>query len=208
MSAEPDRIAAHAEVTTHVADGLAALPQQFRGRAALEALAATWLAQVQDLESAAWGLYGLAIDNSSAHALDQVGALLGQSRPSGLLDVAYRSVLRAVVKTLHSSGTGEDLLAIMRELAGGTYDFTLTEAFPASVVLRPDDPQDISAEVMLGVLRRGAAAGVALQVIDVPDEDRFRFSSSTEEVVASSSHGLGDSTGVADGGALVGVVST
>ena len=71
---EPDRIAAHAAVATHVADGLRSLAQQFRGRAALEALASSWLAQVQELETAAWGLYALAIDDSAAPIRDENGS--------------------------------------------------------------------------------------------------------------------------------------
>lgn len=204
---EPDRISAHATDTSHVAEGLASLARQFAGRPRIAALATALLRPVQEVEDDVWSLYALGIAESSDAALDQLGSVLGQTRPSGLSDAAYRSVLRAVVKTLHSSGTGAELLAVMRELVG-SYAFAMTPVPPASVVFRPDDHQDVPAETMLGVLARAASAGVRLQVVDVPDEDRFRFSSSEEELTTSSSHGFGDSTGVADGGALVGVVST
>lgn len=201
---EPDRITAHAEVTTHVADGKARLAMQFR-RPRIEAIVSSWLTQVQELESAAWDIYALGIDSSSGHALDQIGSVLRQARPTGMLDAAYRLVLKAVVKTLRSSGAGDTLLAVMREMIG-SYDFTMTQAFPASLVFEPDAHEDVPASVMLSVLSRAASAGVRLQVVDVPDADWFRFSSETE-TSETGSEGFGNTAGTL-GGYLVGVVST
>lgn len=205
---EPARLAEHAAVTTHVDDGLKSFARQFASRPRLAALLRALLAPVQATEAEVWALYALGIGESSGHALDQLGAVLGQSRPAGLSDSAYRSVLRAVVKTLHSSGTGPELLAVMRELVG-SWGFEMLEAHPASLVFTPDAEPDVPAGVMLGVLSRAASAGVRLQVVDVFDDaNRFRFSSSTEEPVDDSDNGFGDESGAPPGGALVGVVST
>ena len=201
---EPDRITAHAEVTTHVADGKARLAMQFR-RPRIEAIVSSWLAQVQELESAAWDIYALGIDTSSDHALDQLGSVLRQARPASMLDATYRLVLKAVVKTLRSSGAGNTLLSVMREMIG-SYDFTMTQAFPASLVFEPDAHEDVPASVMLSVLSRAASAGVRLQVVDVPDADWFTFSSETE-VSETGNEGFGNTAGTL-GGYLVGVVST
>lgn len=206
MSAEPDRISAHATNTAHIAEGLASLARQFSSAARIQALLTALLRPVQEVEGDVWDLHALGIAESSDHALDQLGVVLGQSRPAGLSDAAYRTVLRAVVKTLHSSGTGENLLAIMRELVG-SYAFTMAEAFPASLVFEPTASGDLSAEVMLGVLRRGASAGVALQVVDVPSGDLFAFSSDSEVSGSSSATGFSD-TSMVTGGKLVGIVST
>ena len=202
--AEPDRLTAHAEVTTHVADGVAVLGQQFR-RDTIRAILEPWLTQVQELEAAVWDCYALSIDTSSGHALDQIGEILLQTRPVDMLDAAYRSVLKAVVKTLRSSGTGPELVAVMRELVG-SYAFSMTQAFPASLVFEPDAASDVPAEVMLAILSRGASAAVRLQVIDVPDADWFTFSSDTE-TSETGNEGLGNTAGSL-GGYLVGVVST
>ncbi len=204
VAVEPDRIAAHSEVTTHVADGLAALPQQLRGREKFEALVTTYLTQSQEIESAAWDLYALAITNSSDHALDQVGAILRQPRPDGMTDTVYRKVLSGVVLAMKSSGTGDEVEEVARAMIGAYA--TLTETFPATMLARPASEPDVPASVLLSVLRRAKSAGVGLQVIDVGPLPRFRFSSSSEEVVASSSSGFGDSTGAVSGGELVGVV--
>ena len=200
---EPDRIEAHAEVTTHVADGTARLARQFR-RETIEAVLTPWLAQVQELESAAWDCYALGIDDSAAHALDQVGSVLAMPRPDGMLDAAYRKVLKGVVAAHRSTGSGDDLGRVVFAMLDAWP--TLTEAFPASAVVRPA-PSDVPAEVIAAVLRRAKAAGVALQVFDVGSGNIFRFSSSAEEAIEDSDSGLGDSTGGVHGGELDGVVA-
>lgn len=201
---EPDRITAHSEVTTHVADGLAGLPHQLRGREKFEALVTTYLTQSQELEAAAWDLYALAITNSSDHALDQIGEILRQPRPDGLSDANYRKVLRGVVLALRSSGTGDEMEAVARAVLGAWA--TITEAFPATLVVTPAEDNPIPTTVILSALRRAKSAGVGLQVIDMGPDPRFRFSSSAEEAVVNSDHGFGDSTGAVSGGELVGVV--
>lgn len=203
---EPDRIAAHAAVATHVADGLRSLAQQLRGRPALEAVATSWLSQVQELETAAWALYALAIDNSSAHALDQVGSVLAMPRPDAPQDAAaYRKVLKGVVAAHRSTGDGDDLERVVHAMLDDWP--ALTEAFPATVVVTPP-LSDVPAVVIAAVLRRAKAGGVGLQVIDVGDGavEAFRFSSEAEEMLEDSDAGFGDSTGAVHGGALHGAV--
>lgn len=204
---EPDRIAAHAEVTTHVADGLAGLPHQLRGRPAYEALLTTYLTQAQELESAAWDLYALGIDESSAHALDQIGVILGAARPTGLADSHYRWILKAVVVALTSNGTLNDLIRAMRELMGGSsLAFDISEVFPGDLVVEPVSATDLTARTILTALARVKAGGVGLQVIDVPTGDTFAFSTLTTRALSASSRGFSDTSGVT-GGKLVGAVT-
>jgi len=203
---EPDRIEAHAEVTTHEADGLALLGQQFR-RESIEAILAPWLVQVQELEAAVWDCYGLGIDNSSGAALDQLGVVLGAARPTGLADDEYRWILRATVVALRSNGTGDDLVNAMRELMGGTsLAFYVTEYFPADVVVEPVSSTTLAASVIKSVLARVKAGGVGLQVVSVPSGDTFAFSTLSTRGISASARGLGDSTDALVGGQLVGVV--
>ena len=203
---EPDRITAHVEVTTHVTDGLASLPHQLRGREKFEALLTTYLTQVQALESAAWSLYALGIDESSNHALDQIGAILGATRPAGLSDASYRWILKAVVIALTSSGTVNDLIRAMRELMGGTsLAFDIAEVFPADLVVEPVSATTLTARTIHNVLERVKAGGVGLQVVDVPSGDTFAFSTLTTRSLTASARGFSDTSG-ASGGQLVGVV--
>lgn len=203
---EPDRIEAHAEVTTHVADGTARLARQFR-RETIEAVLTPWLAQVQELESAAWDCYALGIDNSEGDALDQIGSVLRSPRPTGMSDEHYRWILRALVIALRSSGTGDDLVRAMRELMGGTsLAFYVNEHFPADIVVEPVAATTLQASVIKAVLSRVKMGGVGLQVIDVPSGDTFAFSTLTTRGISASARGLGDSTDDTVGGKLVGVV--
>ena len=201
---EPTRILAHARDAAHVAEGLALVITQLRGKAAFEAVLSSWLTQVQAVEDALWGLYALAIDNSSAHALDQLGALLGQPRPTSLGDVPYRKVLHAATIALTSSGTGDELLAAMRALVG-SWDFTMTLAFPATALFEPDEASDVPAAVMASVLRRVKSGGVGLQVVDVPSGDVFAFAAG-EVPETDADTGFSDTGGLV-GGQLVGVVT-
>ena len=199
---EPTRILAHARDAAHVAEGLALVITQLRGKPAFEAVLSSWLTQVQAVEDALWGLYALAIDNSSAHALDQLGALLGQPRPVGLGDVPYRKVLRAATIALTSSGTGDELLAAMHALIG-SWAFTMTPVYPATVLFEPDAAPDVPASVMASVLRRVKSGGVGLQVVDVPSGDAFVFSAD-ETLETDVDTGFGDAGG-SDAGLLAGV---
>jgi len=201
---EPSRILAHARDAAHVAEGLALVITQLRGKAAFEAVLSSWLTQVQAVEDALWGLYALAIDNSSAHALDQLGALLGQPRPVNLGDVPYRKVLHAATIALTSSGTGDELLAAMHALIG-SWDFTMALAFPATVLFEPDEASDVPAAVMASVLRRVKSGGVGLQVVDVPSGDVFAFAAG-EVPETDVDTGFSDTGGLV-GGQLVGVVT-
>lgn len=201
---EPSRILAHAQNAAHVAEGLALVITQLRGKAAFEAVLSSWLTQVQAVEDALWSLYALAIDNSSAAALDQLGVILGQPRPVGLTDVPYRKVLHAATIALTSSGTGDELLAAMHALVG-SWAFTMTPVYPATVLFEPDAAPDVPASVMASVLRRVKSGGVGLQVVDVPSGDVFAFASG-EVPETDADTGFSDTGGLV-GGQLVGVVT-
>jgi hypothetical protein len=201
---EPTRITEHAHDDAHVAEGLALLTSRLRGKPAIEAFLSSVLEQVQEVEDALWSLYGLAIDDSSDVALDQIGAVLGQPRPDGMDDTTYRLVLGGVVVALTSSGTGDDLLRATHALLG-SWDFSLTEAFPAAVLIEPDAHPSVPAAVIHAVLRRVKSGGVGLQVIDVPSGDLFTLSSSVELEEDDADRGFSD-TDRAAGGLLVGVI--
>lgn len=201
---EPASLTAHEALDTIEADGVAAVMRALREKPALRAFLAPWLAQVQQSESAAWALYGLAIDDSSDAALDQVGEVLAVTRPSGMTDAVFRRVLRAAVIALRSSGTGDELLRACEALVGSTA-FELLERFPAALRFEPDEAMDVPAEIALAVLRRVKSGGVGLQVVDVPAGDTFAFSSSVDEAESDTDRGFSD-TSRAAGGVLVGVL--
>ena len=89
----------------------------------------------------------------------------------------------------------------------GSWDFTLTEAYPATVLLEPTDAPDVPTLSMLGVLRRVRSAGVGLQLVDVPTGDTFNFSDDPEASGTDAGRGFSTTAGLV-GGQLVGMVTT
>ena len=203
---EPSRITAHAHDTAHAAEGLALLTSALRGKPVMTALLTSWLDEVQAVEDALWSLYGLGIDESSDAALDQLGVVLGHPRPDGLSDALYRRVLHAVVIALRSSGTGDEILRATHALLD-SWDFTMVEAFPATVIVEPESALEIPARSILGVLRRVRSGGVGLQVLDVPEGDTFNFSDDPELSGTDAGRGFSTTAGLV-GGQLVGMVTT
>jgi len=200
---EPDAITAHTHVTTHVTDGVALLPHQFHRGGDVDALAASWLAEVQAIENAAWDVLGATLDAATGDALDQLGELLVWPRGS-LSDADYRAVLSVVVRCNRSAGTGDELLAILAGVMGVT-GYTLTEYFPAALVAEPEAAPSLGVELLHLLLRRAKAAGVKLHTITPPTGSAFRLSPG-ERVTTDADHGLSD-TGGTTGGALAGVLA-
>ena len=200
---EPDAITAHTHVTTHVRDGVALLPHQFHRGGDVDALAASWLAEVQEAEDAAWSILGATLDAATGDALDQLGELLVWPRGS-LSDADYRAVLAVVVRCNRSAGTGDELLAILEDVMAST-GFALTEYFPAALVAEPEAAPSLGVELLHLLLRRAKAAGVKLHTITPPTGSAFRLSPG-ERVTTDADHGLSD-TGGTTGGALAGVLA-
>lgn len=199
---EPARITAHTPVTDVRAAGLARVIEQLKGKSAFTALLTTYLDEIQALQTAVWQIYALTIDTSEGDALDQIGDLFVQPRPPSMTDAVYRRVLHGCVAARKASGGTSGLIAVMHALVG-SYAFSMTEAFPASLLFVPDASTGIPADVTARTLRRGKSAGVGLQVIDVPEGDAFAFSTSMFRVISDST-GFSDETQAA-GGVLVGV---
>lgn len=204
-TSEPTRITAHAAVTDVRAAGLARVIQQLRGKPAFDALLTTYLDEIQAIETAAWQLYALAIDNSEGNALDQLGDLFDTPRPPSMTDAVFRRVLHGCVAALHASGTGNDLVRVARALVGSDA-FAVREVFPAAVIVEPDAAVGIPVDVMRRVLRRAKSGGVGLQVIDVPTGDALLCAPSMMRIYSGDpDHGFSDTTQAA-GGVLVGVM--
>jgi len=163
--AEPDRIAAHAHVTTHVADGMAAFMRRLRNALDLKAISAAWLAQVQILEDTLWDLLLQAdLTYAVGAQLDQIGVLVGMPRGT-LDDTDYRPILRAAIRARRSSGGVEDLIAIVTlALTGSGVTFSVREGH-TSVVIEPHAPLPFDGAPLLRVLRLGKSGGVQLQLI-------------------------------------------
>lgn len=215
MTTEPDRVESAEPVTDHVTRGVARLTHRWTRPIVdtVDGVTATrtsrtvrlltpWLEQVQELEDAIWSVLSLTLDTATGDALDQYGAILRAARV-GLSDAVYRRLLRGVALAIRSSGTGDELLAVIEAMLPGE-DVTLTEYFPASLTVEPADAPDIPTSAMHAALRRGVSGGVRLLTIDVPSGDTFAFSA-TRYTTTDAARGLSNVAGLV-GGQLVGVI--
>jgi len=215
MTTEPDRVESAARIPDHVARGVARLTHRWTrpivdtvdGVTATRAsrtvrILTPWLQQVQEIEDAIWSVLALTLDTATGDALDQYGAILRAAR-AGLSDTVYRRLLRGVALAIRSSGTGDELLAVIEAMLPGDV-LALTEHFPASLVIEPANAPDVPTSAMHAAMKRAVAGGVRLLTIDVPTGDTFAFSA-TRYTTTDAARGFSDVAGEA-GGQLVGAI--
>jgi hypothetical protein len=204
MTVEPDR-AELAQITTHVADGKAVVPRQFREKERFNALLQPWLKQIQDLENAAWEIVTevLTLDAVGAQ-LDQVGEIL-LFRRGELNDDDYRAILRAIVRARKSHSIGEDLLAVFR-LAMPGIDFTAAMGW-ASVYFEPHEPIPSTPAALLYVLRLAKAGGVQLELFVPPAAETALFTLAPGLLIFDDADRGFSDVDLADGGLLTGVIT-
>jgi len=99
-------------ITTHVADGLAHLTDQFRGQPNIQAIATAFLQEVQTLENAIqFVIVQRLIQNATGIQIDGIGSIVGQPR-NGLDDATYKFVIQARIRAINSKGRPEDIIQV------------------------------------------------------------------------------------------------
>jgi hypothetical protein len=200
MATETDR-ATYAPITDHVAAGLALLTQRWRGLPNVEGVLSAWLAEVQEIEDAIAAVMALTIDTAADDQLAQYGKLLGVTDPGNF---QFKALIRAATLANGSSGTGNELHAVLAaaETAGS---YSITEYFPAALVIEPETVSNAPASMVHAIAKRAVAGGVRLLTIDVPASGFVFAFSDTDETVTDAACGLSDVAGLV-GGQLVGVM--
>jgi hypothetical protein len=103
-----------AKITDHIDQGVALLLEQFQGKPRIAALLTSLLRQVQDVEDAAWDVLTSRLISVAADAqLDALGKLVGEPR-DGRDDGGYRVAITARIAVNRSSGTGPEIVAILK----------------------------------------------------------------------------------------------
>ncbi len=155
-------------VTDIVAQTVAKLRQQDKGKEKIERFLSIIAAPFQEIEDAAWQLFTQrGIDTAVGVQLDRIGKIIGQPR-DGRTDEVYRRFLSARIVVNKSGGTVDEILRVA-ELVLDDEDVTLTLASggPAQLLLKLEDaPVPIETATLLAVyfLRRTVAAGVRIVV--------------------------------------------
>jgi hypothetical protein len=174
-----DRIDDHADEVPEL------LLTQFRGKPRTEALAKALTSTSQALEDATYQVATeRALSSAVGAQLDGIGEIVGRGR-AGLEDDAYRGVLRAQIRVLISSGTGEELITIAQRLMGDDDVVTWREVYPAAGVMELDAVPVVPPETMIDMLRDARSGGVRLQMTFPPDAeteaDAFTYATTDAE---------------------------
>lgn len=152
-------------ILDHEERALARLLQQFRGKPRFEGLIAAHASRMQSCEDMLWALLVCdSIDTATGAQLDDLGDLVGQLRGQ-LPDEQYRVFIRARVLVNLSSGTPDELLAIVQMImaAMGDNAFALREDFPATFVVVVDERWSgtgVFPTAVAAILRAARAGGV------------------------------------------------
>jgi hypothetical protein len=165
-----------AKKSNHRDEALRQLAQQFQGKPRLQALLEAFLTQVQALEDALFSvLEETPISTAVGAQLDGLGSIVGEAR-EGRADPDYRIAILARIRINLSSGTPEDIIALIRAVLGPV-TVKLTEYFPADFiaeVLGPIDPLAVNPAQVGAFVRSGRPAGVGSGVVfHVTPEFRF-----------------------------------
>ena len=74
------------------------------------------------------------------HLLNQIGKLVGATRPFGALDGQYVQYVKAQISANKSSGLIEDIYGIAELIVPVGLELQITEYYPAAFILRLTDP--------------------------------------------------------------------
>jgi hypothetical protein len=168
---------------------------------------ASYLTEVQALETALWDLYiGTMLPNAKGDALDMIGALVGQAR-EGRTDASYILWIQSRITVLRSSGRPRDIYAAVLPLlpAGSTArlieygDASFTVTFSATLTAA-------QARSLGDLLRQAKAAAVRFDGVWSPSPSTlwFRYGTAAAPTL-DATRGFGDVTQTT-GGRLVGIV--
>lgn len=171
------------------------LYEQFKEKPNLLKLVALIAHQLQDLENSGQTLLTLpSIDLSEGVNLDVLGRIIGIAR-NGINDPTYRLYLHAQVLTNKSSGTPDELYAILEAMFGGVpLHLHYQNGGSASFTVRINYPITADqATTAFAFLLAGKVAGTRLvfEWQQQPDNQTFTFATATYVTSAAS---IGNST--------------
>lgn len=168
--------------------------EQFKDKIYFSALVEIYTAQMTELQTVFLSLLNLAqVTVAEGVQLDGIGDIVGEAR-TGRTDANYRIAILARIRLNLSNGTLEDVIALIRAIAGQV-GVQVKDFPPASFVARIVDVlnPDINPALLASFVASGRPTGVNGQVIYQLDEDAamFTFASGDSEE-ASTDQGWAD----------------
>ena len=154
--------------TAHVAEGLALLTEQFKGKPVIEGILKAWLAQVQSAEDVTFEVIQSRNLQGVGVQLDILGSLVGETR-QGRTDAEYAPAIGLRIQVNQSDGSTRAILDIIKNFLGlyGLSDSTVvySESQPARFRVETTTLTTVRAAALLRILLQAKPAGVALEFI-------------------------------------------
>ncbi len=165
--------------TNHVIEAQQLLLTQFRNLPNWNALLASYINQVQELEDMFFQILNdTTLDNSVGTQLDNFGTLLNVKR-EGLTDVEYRARLKGEIAKNQSSGTPEDVLAVVAAIVDEAVSTKYTPYYPAAFRIETFGAvNSTEGRQAAALVAKARLAGVDAQFVTsaFPESQVFRFS--------------------------------
>lgn len=167
----------------------------------IEALLRSWLSELQLIENALWQLY---VDRRLATAVGRslaiLGAIVGQKN-YGWTDDVYRTWIGARIIALRSSGTPEELIAIVLAVTPVGTRVQIQSRYPAALTVHAVGVVDADTGSALGEILQVARSGGVRLLFHWYDTTRpFRYSSDgTRQQANASGYDIGRYSAVSDG---------
>jgi len=185
---------------------------QFRNKPRLLALVDAFASQVQQLQNAAWAvLTERSIETAVGAQLDVIARVVGFPR-SGQSDEEYRLYLRGEIRANRSSGTGDDVINVLKLVFPGASVVLVndTDTSGGRFLVRLDGHAATDPEVQASLyfIAKSKLAGVKawFQWSPSPDESSFTLGDEAAYPDGDAARGLGDSSDPSVGGDLAGSV--
>lgn len=157
------------------ARALLRLPVQYRNKPRWRGFISAFAQEAQEADAGLYTLWtGRQLATAAGAMLDVYGGLVGEER-LGRADDSYRVAIRARMTINRGSGTGPELLRLLRLLAPEPLTLQLREYPPAGVVLTvSEDALPLAPAVHAAVQSaRPAGVGLRLEYQGFPDAERF-----------------------------------
>lgn len=192
--------------TNHAGIALSKLLSQFQNKPRITAVSNAFSKQFQAIEDAAWDLLTKRLLSSSTIGaqLDLIGRIVGRPR-GGLSDDPYRVMLAVQVLVNHSSGTPDQIIAIVQKMldaAGFVGNFHYRDGAKAEFTIDVHGAATFDPSVFTVVIRAARLAGVRSDVVFswFDDDHTFTGGTSSGPIVYDTARGGGDVLNPAIGG--------
>lgn len=197
--------------TDREATAVARFIDVYREKADLLKLMSAFFEETQELEDVAFQLFtGFRLSTAQGAQLDAIGETVGVDR-NGLEDSNYRIRIRTRILLNQSSGTPEEIIAVVRRILsdlGAPPTLKYTPLYPAAYRLDAVGvvPDSLAYEASLAMLEATAAGvGASLIYSIAPDEETLMFADGAS-ADADTDRGFSD-TGQSSGGLWAGLYS-